>query len=244
MDFLIFQLRAPLAAWGEPATGEYRATHTYPGESALIGLLGAALGLRRGDEEAHAALGRGYGFAVAVRSSGTLLRDYHTAQVPSRTLLKGRTHATRRDELALPRHALKTIQSIRDYRQSAACLVVVQAHPGAPYSLAHLGQSLRRPRFFLYLGRKCCPPSAPLDPRVVPAESALAAINAYLAEAGQQAERETAANAGKPVQFAWSDTVTAGIEADFSVLRKDRMIRRNSWQFGDRSEHIKLFDGA
>ena len=126
MAFLVFQLRAPLAAWGDPAVGEYRGSHGYPGESALVGLLGAALGLRRENEAAHTALAQGYGFAVGVQTTGKLLRDYHTAQVPGRVSLKGRPHATRRDELRVPKDELNTILSTRDYRQDAACLVAVQ----------------------------------------------------------------------------------------------------------------------
>ena len=43
MDYLVFQLQAPLAAWGEPAVGEYRGSAAHPGESALLGLLAAPL---------------------------------------------------------------------------------------------------------------------------------------------------------------------------------------------------------
>lgn len=109
MDYLVFQLQAPLSSWGEPAVGEFRGTAEHPSQSALIGLLGAALGVVRSDEAAHAALRDGYGFAVGLQSPGNLLRDYHTAQVPPRTALKGRPHATRRDELAVPKPELGTI---------------------------------------------------------------------------------------------------------------------------------------
>ncbi|HLD44337.1 MAG TPA: CRISPR-associated protein Cas5, partial [bacterium] len=50
MDYLVFQLRAPLSAWGETAVGEYRPTSNYPSNSALLGLLAAALGIDREDE--------------------------------------------------------------------------------------------------------------------------------------------------------------------------------------------------
>jgi CRISPR system Cascade subunit CasD len=55
--------------------------------------------------------------------------------------------------------------------------------PGAAYSLDALAQALRQPRFVLYLGRKRCPPAAPLAPQVIPADSAHAALTAYLAAA-------------------------------------------------------------
>ena len=238
MAFLVFQLQAPLASWGEPAVGEYRGSHGYPGESALVGLLGAALGVRREDEAAHAALRQGYGFAVGVQSTGKLLRDYHTAQVPGRTSLKGRPHTTRRDELRVPKDELNTILSTRDYRQDAACLVVVQPGEQAPYALEALAAVLQKPRFVLYLGRKSCPPAVPLYPLVFEAPSAFAAINAYREQLGRLCNEEI----GRVVQLAWSDRVEAGVPADLSAPRKDRLIRRGAWQFGDRIEHVAFFE--
>lgn len=238
MAFLVFQLRAPLASWGDPAVGEYRGSHGYPGESALVGLLGAALGLQREDEAAHAALAQGYGFAVGVQTTGKLLRDYHTAQVPGRVSLKGRPHATRRDELRVPKDSLNTILSTRDYRQDAACLVAIQSATGAPYSLEMLVDALKTPRYVLYLGRKSCPLAAPLFPQVVAAGSALEALKIYLGQlAGLQGKDLPSIG-----QLAWSDKVVSGVSADLSVARKDRLIRRSAWQFGDRTEHIALIE--
>lgn len=231
MQLLVFQLQAALAAWGDVAVGEYRGTREHPGASALVGLLGAALGVRRDDEAGHAALRDGYAFAVGTVSAGKLLRDYHTAQVPGRSDLKGRPHRTRRDELAVPKRDLNTILSARDYRQGAAWAVAVQPLPGAPHTLEALALALRQPRFVLYLGRKCCPPAAPLAPIVAETASALAALAAYLAAADPPATLHS---------LAWADEVEAGLAPHLSVLRKDRMIRRRSWQFGDRTEHLAL----
>lgn len=231
MQFLLLQLQAPLASWGDVAVGQYRGSREHPGASALIGLLGAALGVLRDDEAAHAALRDGYAYAVGTVSSGAMLRDYHTAQVPGRSDLKGRPHRTRRDELSLPRHDLNTILSTRDYRQEGAWAVAVQARPGAPHSLEALAQALRQPRFVLYLGRKSCPPAAPLAPTVAEAASAYAALAAYLAAADPPAVLRS---------LAWGDGVDAGLPPDLSAPRKDRLIRRRGWQFGDRTEHLAL----
>ena len=231
MQFLVFQLQASLAAWGDVAVGEYRGSRDAPGASALVGLLGAALGVTRDDEAAHAALRDGFVFAVGTVTTGQLLRDYHTAQVPGRTQLKGRPHHTRRDELNLPKHDLNTILSTRDYRQNAAWCVAVQAQAGAAHSLQALGQALREPRFVLYLGRKCCPPAAPLAPAVLDAESAHAALLVYLAAADPPATLRS---------LAWADGVQAGVPAHMSTPRKDRLIRRRGWLCGDRTEHTAL----
>ena len=249
MDYLVFQLQAPLSSWGEPAVGEFRGTAEHPSQSALVGLLGAALGIWRDDEAAHAALRDGYGFAVGLQSSGSLLRDFHTAQVPPHAKLKGLPHATRRDELAVPKAELSTILSTRDYRQNAASLVAVQARGSRPppYDLPALAQALREPQFTLFLGRKSCPPAAPLWPQVIDAASAKAAFALYgqLHEAARQA---VADNRGRlPLEtlpqltrIAFDDHVHAGVPHDLSVRRKDRLIRRKGWQFGDRTEHIAL----
>ena len=99
METLVFQLHAPLSSWGEAAVGEYRPSAEYPSQSAIHGLVGAALGIDRGNDAAQAALRTGYRLAVGVLSQGRLLRDYQTAQVPGRADLKKWPHATRRDEL-------------------------------------------------------------------------------------------------------------------------------------------------
>lgn len=251
MEFLIFQLQAPMSSWGDTAVGEYRGSYDYPGESALIGLLGAALGIRREDEAGHAGLQQGYGFAVGVQSEGKLLRDYHTAQVPGRVALKGRPHATRRDELAVPNADLNTILSTRDYRQDGASLIAVQPRGNAPYTLEDLADKLRHPRFTLYLGRKSCPPAAPLYPLVIEANSALAAFDEYRArfESQREANKDRRGRApleppGKVIRLVWGDGIEAGVSADLSAPRKDRLIRRQGWQFGDRTEHSALLQAG
>lgn len=236
MNYLVFQLQASLSAWGETAVGEFRPTANYPSESALLGLLAAALGIRREEEEKHAALRAGYGFAIGVLSSGRLLRDYHTVQVPGRVSLKNRPHNSRRDELNLPKDELNTILSTRDYRQDAASLIAVQGRDGAPYALTDLAQALAKPRFTLYLGRKACPPAAPLNPQIMTAENALTALQVYqqkLAERG----------GGTALAFeriVWGAGIEPGTTCDLEVVRKDRVLSRGHWQFGDRVEYVAL----
>ena len=235
MEFLVFQLRSALASWGDVAVGEYRGSREAPGASALIGLLGAALGLKREDDVAHGTLRDGYQCAVGTLDSGEMLRDYHTAQVPGRAALKGRPHRTRRDELSLPKDELHTILSVRDYRQNAAWLIAVHAKDTAPHSLAVLIQALREPRFVLYLGRKCCPLVAPLAPQLVKAESALAAITEYIESSEEPAALRS---------LAWPEGMPSGVSAHLSAPRKDRLIRRQGWLFGDQKEYLALFAGG
>lgn len=247
MSILVFQLQAALSSWGDTAVGEYRPSHDHPGISALVGLLGAALGIHRDDEAAHAALRDRYGYAVGVQACGTLLRDYHTAQVPSQAGMKKRPHASRRDELALPKHELNTILSTRDYRQDSACLVAIQADQAAPYPLETLADALRTPRFVLYLGRKTCPPGAPLAPQIIAAPTAFSAFEAYLQRLSEQIAGHVD-RFGKPlmeapdglVRVAWGAGIDGGLPPDLVTTRKDRPIRRSGWQFGDRTEYVAV----
>lgn len=247
VELLLFQLQAPLAAWGTTAVGEERGTYEYPSESALVGLLSAALGVRRDDERSIAAIRDGYAFAVGIQSTGALLRDYHTAQVPGRVALKGRPHATRRDELGVPKHELNTILSAREYRQDAAWLVAAIARPQAPHPLETIAEHLRTPKFILYLGRKSCPPGAPFNPMILGAATAIEGMHAYRAAFTRRLEQQIDSSGRLPlepmpelIRFVWSEGIEPGVVASFSVPRKDRVIRRGAWQFADRTEHVAI----
>ena len=95
--FLVFRLYGTMAAWGDIAVGEQRPSTPHPSKSAILGLLAAALGIRRHEDDKHQSLADGYGYAVRVDAAGVLLRDYHTTQVPESTS-RLRHLRTRRDE--------------------------------------------------------------------------------------------------------------------------------------------------
>jgi CRISPR-associated Cas5-like protein len=82
-EFLVFTLAAPMGAFGDLAGHERRGSGQWPGRSALLGLVGSALGIRRADAPGQAALNC-WKFAVGALTEGAPLRDYHTVQtVPS-----------------------------------------------------------------------------------------------------------------------------------------------------------------
>ena len=79
MATLLLRLAAPLQAWGADSKFETRKTGREPTKSGVIGLLAAALGLRRDESEALTRL-TGLRFGVRVEREGQLLVDYHTAK--------------------------------------------------------------------------------------------------------------------------------------------------------------------
>lgn len=227
-DYLIFRLYGPLASWGDIAVGEYRPSFAHPSKSATVGLLAAALGIRRDEEERQQRLAKSCSFAVRIDSMGILLRDYHTTQVPSDR--KGVTHYTRKSELAM--EELNTILSSRDYRCDAVYTVAISVSDGAPHTVQVLAAALKKPVFTLYLGRKSCPLSLPLQPQVV----SKATLREALESASFGDELSNIITAGA-VPICWEDDSTSGLERQQVITRRDALRSRKRWQFVDRREN-------
>lgn len=234
-DFLVFQLYGALASWGDIAVGEHRPSLGHPTKSAISGLLAAALGIDRADDEAHVQLGQQYAVAVCVRASGELLRDYHTVQVPGGK----RDYATRRDELLIDKLNLNTILSQRDYRTDAFYQVAVWCcDDNPPYSLDILRDKLFSPHFTLYLGRKSCPLSLPLCPVIVRNSTLKQAFDNYpLNKAKTWTDTLTAADL---ISYYWEsgnlEQESLGMVPSMSYPRRDQIRSRKRWQFTNRDE--------
>lgn len=113
-------------------------TNREPTKSGVIGLLAAALGLRRDESEGLARL-TGLRFGVRVEREGQLLVDYHTAKT--------------QDEK-------NSYVTYRHYLQDAVFLAGLESEDTA--LLLQLQDALQHPVFPLYLGRRSCPPALPL----------------------------------------------------------------------------------
>lgn len=240
MTYLVFRLYGPLASWGEVAVGESRHSAAYPSKSALLGLLGAALGIRRDQTDTQTALNNGYQFAVKMLCNGTLLRDYHTTQVPDS--VGKRVYRTRRDELVFGQDRLGTVLSSREYRCDSKALIAVTANADAPFSLAQLKEALLRPKFQLSLGRKACVLAAPLAPDVVEADGYKAALDRYahadVMAKGWLEERWLPDDA--PRYYWEGDRQDLAADLDLStaqqLTRHDMPVSRERWQFKPRQE--------
>jgi len=238
-EFLIFRLYGPMASWGDIAVGEFRPTFDHPSKSAVLGLIAAAMGIRRDEEERQRELARGYLMAIRIDSPGTLLRDYHTIQVPPTS--KGEKKylfTTRKDELAVPRDELNTIVSSRDYRCDTVytiCLWGRTAFP--PYSLEAIKKHLDNPAFVLYLGRKSCPLSLPVHAQIVNAENLAEALGAVRFPDYQFISPLLCRN---DIRIFWEGDEKTGFEREHTVIRRDDPSSRKRWQFGDREEHYAI----
>ena len=86
-------------------------------------------------------------------------------------------------------------------------------------------------------------------PQVVNGESALNAFAQYRAlleaKASPHADRwgRPVVELPKPVaRLSWCDGIEPGVSVQLSTPRKDRVIRRSRWQFGDRVQHTAMLN--
>ena len=237
--YLNFQLYGVLASWGEQAVGESRHSATHPSRSAILGLLSAALGIRREQEQALKCLSDSVAIGFKVLHSGLILKDYHTVQVPAEDK-KNKHYYTRRDELARSGKRPNTVLSSREYRQDALALAAVWLNEQANHSLEELEQALKKPQFQLYLGRKSCPLSLPVNPKVIAADSFISALEQYPVIEAEQKKYLGVEN----ITYYWEKSPRSGIENySYRVPRYDQPLNRKHWQFCPRDEYVLLATG-
>lgn len=241
MRFLLFTLYAPMGSFGDVAVGERRMSWARPGRSAVLGLIAAARGIERTDEDAHRNLEAGLYYAVRTDAPGRPFIDYHTAQTPKAR--RGRTFATRREELESG--DLNTVLSSREWRSDACFTVCLWPRVDDRVDLDEMAGALRRPRFALYLGRKSAPLGLPLAPAVIEADTFMAAFDERQPNAEEKEilkrirGRDTA-----PVTMVAFDHDAPGAGADTRIeRRRDAIASRARWQFADRLEGVVDLEG-
>lgn len=176
-SFLILRLEGPMQAWGTHTFEDFRPSNLYPTRSGLLGLLGACLGLERGDLAGQANLAASVELTVRVDSQlarpgtdkpvakpGIKLPDFHT--VMDARKVDGSVNKF-------------PVVSRREYLFDAAFTVVVGSRPEASVSLEQIAKALRRPCYTPTLGRRSCPPTRPLLEGQVDAASARDALAQY-----------------------------------------------------------------
>lgn len=151
MACITFDLAVPLVSWAE-AGSAMRPTDSVPTWSAVVGMMGAALGLARGDPRLFE-LARDYALAVEVRDAGQRFEDYHTVQTPKKAAAAAKAR-TRAEELALER---QTSITRREYVAGAVYRVFIVALVNRPcWSPVAIAIALHAPVFPLAAGRRSC----------------------------------------------------------------------------------------
>lgn len=220
-EFLILKLQGPLQAWGRESFEGLRPSELFPGRSALLGLLGACLGIDRADQKRQQILASSILFAVRIdpvlsKENGKLLStqkmtDYHTVK------------DAREDYQGLKSH--ETIQTWREYWQDACYTVAVWANETASITISDIEHAVKQPLFTPVLGRRSCPLARPLFEARIFADTALFALAA----------------SGNPYGTIYSEE-----QSDNAVLLKKRdvPIIHQPRQFASRSVFMTVNKGA
>lgn len=244
MKYLVFRLYGPMASWGEIAVGGERRSALHPSRSAILGLLGAALGIDRYDDEKHKSLSSAFVFGGKLLCSGDILKDYHTSQV-SKTR-KGISYTTRKEEL-LPSdiNDVGTILSSREYRTDAVCIIALSLNDSSRYKIEEILDALKKPKFHLYLGRKSCPLGCPLEAKIIESDSLKSVLDNSEFNSLKMYKRNSKKDDQKllninevDAKYFWEECENSGMKADMQVIRYDNVDSRKRWQFSPRKENI------
>ncbi len=136
MYTLLLRIAAPMQSWGGESKYDTRDTQKEPTKSGILGLLAAAQGLSRADEQGLARLAK-LQYAVRVEREGALLNDFHTAHSEKSSYITHRYYLC--DAVFLCGLACEDCELLQQY-----------------------ANSLTHPVYPLFLGRRCCPPTLPL----------------------------------------------------------------------------------
>jgi CRISPR system Cascade subunit CasD len=147
---LFLRLEGPLQSWGERGRWSIRDTASEPTKSGVVGLLACALGLSADDD--LRTLSRSISIGIRCDRPGSVLRDYHT-------VVGGVMSAEGKIKINASTKEPETVVSERFYLADASFLVAVQAEPQL---VARLHRALQDPTWPFYLGRRSCPPAAPV----------------------------------------------------------------------------------
>jgi CRISPR system Cascade subunit CasD len=184
MRVLLMRLEAPLMAFGREMVDATGPTREDPDVSMVTGLLANALGFRRSEAARHQGLQDRLRIAARLDRPGVELLDYQIAVLfedeegwTTRGAPEGRKNSPSYRANGVGRKQLSH-QRYRYYRADAALTVALTLDdPATSPSLGDLAAALTEPARPLFIGRKSCPPAAPLLIGLVEAPTLLAALD-------------------------------------------------------------------
>lgn len=203
MYTLLLRLSGPLQSWGSDSLYDNRGTDYFPTKSGVIGLIAAALGLKRGAslEELNSLQ-----FGVRIDCQGEYIKDFQITDMGEK---------------------LNSNLSSRNYLSDATFLVGLASEK---YDLlGKIKEAIHNPKYAIFLGRKACPPTLPMDMGIIESElyDALCSYSWLIPKWRQNK------------LFGWKDKLELRIvmESDNGALKKDAPIsfESNYRQYGYRS---------
>jgi CRISPR system Cascade subunit CasD len=165
-QFFTMRLAASIVGLAAPRIDTRSGSLPVPSISTITGMLGAALGLARGQYDALQSLQEHLRVAFIVHHAGEVVLDYHTVDMSKPHMVGpmwwrdsgGRVGVMERAG-GQPERAIVTERPITmDYDATA----VVELLDGAPYDAATLLKALDEPVFSISIGPRSCIPGRPV----------------------------------------------------------------------------------
>ena len=151
---VFLRLEGPLQSWGVTSRFAVRDTADVPSKSGVLGLACAAVWMRRGDANGRLKELAALRLGVRIDRPGERFADYHTAGAGI-----GMMSAEGKIKYTGTTGEIETWVMRKEYLADAAFLVTLQGDSGTVKDVA---EALQNPVWPPFLGRKSCPPSAPV----------------------------------------------------------------------------------
>ncbi|PFG27591.1 CRISPR-associated protein [Corynebacterium renale] len=214
---LLLLLKGPMQSWGDESRFKTRATAPTPTKSGIIGLIAAAQGRRRTDPVEDLVELR---LAIRVDQSGSLLRDYQTAQ----------------PWITKPSAPAQLVT--RYFLSDAAFVAAVEADDKE--FLEEIASALRKPAFPLFMGRRSCPVHPGLVIGIVDADAETALREHKEWYATRQHKRESPTEVSLAVYRDGTPQEAGGIARQDVPISFDPQHRKYGWRTVVRGEDVIL----
>ncbi len=149
MATLLLRLAAPLQAWGSSSKFNIRTTEREPTKSGVIGMIAAAMGIKRCDDKGLERLSK-LRFGVRVCREGKLIKDFHMVRQMKNDKLDD-SHLTE-----------------RYYLSDAVFIAALESDDTE--LLQEIEKAVKNPVYPMFLGRRSCPPTLPVFLEIEEAE--------------------------------------------------------------------------
>ncbi len=224
MRWLKLNLNAPLSAFGGVRVDALGATRDHPAHSAITGLIGNALGYDRIEAGRLGALQARLLLASAHRAGdGSRLTDFQTARI-GRTD-KGWTRRGPEGREGNDATYRSPALAYRDYHADRLTICVIGLLGEGDPDLDAISAALDRPERPLFIGRKSCLPTAPLNGGFVEAEDALEALRSACPEG------------------VWRVSLPAG-QGEPGLAREHRVADLRDWSAGFHAGERRVVEGV
>ncbi len=149
MATLLLRLAAPLQAWGSSSKFNIRNTEREPTKSGVIGMIAAAMGIKRCDDTGLERLSK-LRFGVRVCREGKLIKDFHMV----RQMKNGKLDDSHLTE--------------RYYLSDAVFIAALETDDTE--LLQEIEKAVKNPVYPMFLGKRSCPPTLPVFLRIEESE--------------------------------------------------------------------------